>query len=131
MNASKNVQQGIKDVQKVMKNDLKKEKPPQRSQQTTQTNAMTMAENPKLDEKEISIQPTEIVPKLLHSTAFEPARIHSSRENKYSEVKISNGPFLMRKNIQAKTLEFEDNETVLAKITSSQRAICASLETLM
>lgn len=114
-----------------MKNDLKKEEPPQRSQQTTQTNAMTMAENPKLDEKEISIQPTEIVPKLLHSTAFKPARIHSSRENKYSEVKISNGPFLMRKNIQAKTLEFEDNETVLAKITSSQRAICASLETLM
>lgn len=114
-----------------MKNDLRREKPPQHNQQTTQTHEMTMAENPKLDEKTILSPPTETVPKKLHSTAFKPARIHSSRENKYSEVKISNGPFSMRKNIQPNTLEFEDNETILAKITSSQRAICASLETLM
>lgn len=134
INVSKNVQQGIKDVQKTTKNDLSKEKTPQHNQQTT--NEITNTENSKLDEKAVSIRPTEIVQeKVLHPSAFKlelkPARIHSSKENKYSEAKLSNEPLLMRKNVQPQMVEFDDDETILAKITSSQRAICASLDTLM
>lgn len=136
MNVSKNVQLGIKDATYTLKNESEKVENREFERQTTQqtpTQAIEQIprqEKSKRNETEVSSSPAKMIPELLQSPENE-LKLKSARCSKSkTNINKSHAPLVTRENIQPQT-EFDDNETILAKITSSQRGICISLDTLM